>query len=299
MAVTRWRLRSLIRRGAAAASSPCARTQRRPRPSSLARDWPCGRRRPRFSTGAASTQLLPPGAVHQGLALEAETLAEPDLDTVLAAIPEAGAPHILVMLDQVTDPHNVGAILRSAAAFAALAVIVPEHGAPRITGVLAKAASGALEAVPLVRVINLARCLERVKAAGFLVHRPRWRGAGQYRGARAERAHRAGFGRRGHGAAAAGARALRFPCASADARHDRGAQCLECRGRGALCTDAAKAAGSGRKMKFADFAHVGDKTVDAITRHRRSAGHVSKRSAQCYGTHQGLRATPSRQAMEG
>ncbi len=109
----------------------------------------------------------PPGAVHQGLALEAETLAEPDLDTVLAAIPEAGAPHILVMLDQVTDPHNVGAILRSAAAFAALAVIVPEHGAPRITGVLAKAASGALEAVPLVRVINLARCLERVKAAGF------------------------------------------------------------------------------------------------------------------------------------
>jgi 23S rRNA (guanosine2251-2'-O)-methyltransferase len=111
--------------------------------------------------------LLPAGAVHQGLALEAATLAEIDLDTVLAAVPAAGAPHILVLLDQVTDPHNIGAILRSAAAFAALAVIVPEHGAPPATGTIAKAASGALEAVPLVRITNLARALERVKEEGF------------------------------------------------------------------------------------------------------------------------------------
>ncbi|HLI22391.1 MAG TPA: 23S rRNA (guanosine(2251)-2'-O)-methyltransferase RlmB [Stellaceae bacterium] len=111
--------------------------------------------------------LLPRDAVHQGLALEARTLEAAELEDVLATIPAAGAPHILVLLDQVTDPHNVGAILRSAAAFAALAVVVPEHGAPPITGALAKAASGALETVPLVRVTNLARTLERVKQEGF------------------------------------------------------------------------------------------------------------------------------------
>ncbi len=111
--------------------------------------------------------LLPTGAVHQGIALEAATLAAIDLDDVLAAVPEVGAPHILVLLDQVTDPHNIGAILRSAAAFAALAVIVPEHGAPPPTGTVAKAASGALEAVPLVRVTNLARAIERAKEEGF------------------------------------------------------------------------------------------------------------------------------------
>ncbi len=111
--------------------------------------------------------LLPAGAVHQGVAIETDSLAALDLEDVLDAIPETGAPHVLVLLDQVTDPHNVGAILRSAAAFAALAVIVPEHGAPPVTGALAKAASGALEAVPLLRVTNLARCLERLKETGF------------------------------------------------------------------------------------------------------------------------------------
>jgi len=111
--------------------------------------------------------LLPRDAVHQSVAIEADKLAEIDLETVLAAIPDQGAPHILLLLDQVTDPHNVGAILRSAAAFGALAVIVLEHGAPPITGTMAKAASGALEAVPLVRVTNLTRCLERIKEAGF------------------------------------------------------------------------------------------------------------------------------------
>jgi len=115
----------------------------------------------------ALEDLLPREAVHQGMAVEAERLAEIDLETVLDAVPREGAPHILVLLDQVTDPHNVGAILRSAAAFAALAVVVLEHGAPPITGAMAKAASGALEAVPLVRVTNLAQALERIKEAGF------------------------------------------------------------------------------------------------------------------------------------
>ena len=115
----------------------------------------------------ALEMLLPQGAVHQGLALETRPLAAPDLEDVLAALPREGEPHILLLLDQVTDPHNVGAILRSAAAFAALAVIVPEHGAPPVTGALAKAASGALETVPLIRVTNLARTIERLKTDGF------------------------------------------------------------------------------------------------------------------------------------
>ena len=123
--------------------------------------------RPELVERRALELLLPPGAVHQGLALETKPLAAPELEDVLAALPPAGEPHILLLLDQVTDPHNVGAILRSAAAFAALAVIVPEHGAPPVTGALAKAASGALETVPLIRVTNLARTIERLKTEGF------------------------------------------------------------------------------------------------------------------------------------
>ena len=111
--------------------------------------------------------LLPQGAVHQGMALAAEPLPARDIDDVLDGIAEAVGPQIIVLLDQVTDPHNIGAVLRSAAAFAARAVIVPDHGAPPVTGVLAKAASGALEAVPLLRVTNLARSLDRLKEAGF------------------------------------------------------------------------------------------------------------------------------------
>ena len=114
----------------------------------------------------ALEKLLPNGAVHQGLALAAEPLMAADLESILATA-AADAPQVIVALDQVSDPHNVGAILRSAAAFGALAVIVPEHGAPSVTGVLAKAASGALEDVPLLRVANLSRALEKLKAAGF------------------------------------------------------------------------------------------------------------------------------------
>lgn len=111
--------------------------------------------------------LLPGDAVHQGMALAAEPLPARDLDDVLDGMADAAPPHVVVLLDQVTDPHNVGAILRSAAAFAARAVVITEHGAPPVTGALAKAASGALEAVPLIRVTNLARTLDRLKEAGF------------------------------------------------------------------------------------------------------------------------------------
>ena len=115
----------------------------------------------------ALDKLLPEGAVHQGLAVAADPLPRRDLDELVAALDDRAPPHLLVLLDQVSDPHNVGAILRSAAAFAALAVVVPEHGAPAATGALAKAASGALETVPLVRAGNLARAMERLKERGF------------------------------------------------------------------------------------------------------------------------------------
>jgi len=118
----------------------------------------------------AFDELLHPGAVHQGIAALAEplpTLALDDLLSRLGPPAEDRATRIVVLLDRVSDPHNVGAVLRSAAVFGALGVILPEHGAPPVTGTLAKAASGALEHVPLLRVVNLARAIDRLKPAGF------------------------------------------------------------------------------------------------------------------------------------
>ncbi|TNE41163.1 MAG: 23S rRNA (guanosine(2251)-2'-O)-methyltransferase RlmB [Alphaproteobacteria bacterium] len=114
-------------------------------------------------TSEEISELLPLGAVHQGLALEAEPLPQPALEAVLAQ----GTDAPLMVLDQVTDPHNIGAILRSAAAFGAAAVVVQDRHAPDITGVLAKSASGALEVTPLIRVTNLARALDQVREAGY------------------------------------------------------------------------------------------------------------------------------------
>ncbi|MGA1855755.1 23S rRNA (guanosine(2251)-2'-O)-methyltransferase RlmB [Azospirillum sp. 11R-A] len=111
-------------------------------------------------------RMLPPGAVHQGVVIDASPLPDlgiEDLCNELAGETSA----IIVALDQVTDPHNVGAILRSAAAFGARAVVVTERHAPETTGVLAKSASGALEAVPLIRVTNLARALTDLQQNGF------------------------------------------------------------------------------------------------------------------------------------
>jgi 23S rRNA (guanosine2251-2'-O)-methyltransferase len=105
-------------------------------------------------------------SVHQGIAAQVDPLPETEVEDVAAWAADRPESKI-VILDQVTDPHNVGAILRSAAAFGALAVILTERNAAPESGVLAKAASGALEVVPLVRVINLARAMEQLKAAGF------------------------------------------------------------------------------------------------------------------------------------
>jgi 23S rRNA (guanosine2251-2'-O)-methyltransferase len=113
--------------------------------------------------------LLPAGAVHQGLALEVEPLPEPSLDTVLREVGRAPGRMVVLVLDGISDPHNLGAVLRSAAAFGAIAVVVPARHAAPVSGTLAKAASGALEIVPLVRAVNLARALDRLKAAGFWV----------------------------------------------------------------------------------------------------------------------------------
>ncbi len=111
-------------------------------------------------------RLLPPGAVHQGIASQVTPLKQPRLETLLAIHADQPRATIL-LLDQVTDPRNVGAILRSAAAFDATAVVMTERNAPPESGTLAKAASGALELVPLVKVTNLARALDTLATAGF------------------------------------------------------------------------------------------------------------------------------------
>lgn len=106
-------------------------------------------------------RLLTPDAVHQGLYLVCDPLPSPDL----ASLPDDA---IVLALDQITDPHNVGAILRSAAAFAVAAVVVTIRHSPAATGVLAKSASGALEHVPLVAVKNLGDALTTLGERGFL-----------------------------------------------------------------------------------------------------------------------------------
>ena len=111
-------------------------------------------------------RLLGSDAVHQGVVLETELLPTVELEDV----PPEG---ILLVLDQVTDPQNVGAVLRSAAAFGAAGVVMPERHTPPLTGALAKAASGALDIVPVILVGNLAQALGSARRGRLLAGRPR------------------------------------------------------------------------------------------------------------------------------
>jgi 23S rRNA (guanosine2251-2'-O)-methyltransferase len=117
---------------------------------------------PELVRPATIAQRLSPDALHQGLLVEADPLPSPALEDI--------APTgIVLVLDQITDPHNVGAIARSAAAFGVSAIVTTARHSPEATGVLAKSASGALEYVPLVTVTNLARALAALKERGYLV----------------------------------------------------------------------------------------------------------------------------------
>lgn len=109
-------------------------------------------------------RLVPHDAPHQGVVIEVEPLEESWIEDVLQLAEERT---VVLVLDQVTDPHNVGAILRSAAAFGAAGLVTQDRHSPPESGVVAKAASGALERVPWVRVVNLARALEEIGEADF------------------------------------------------------------------------------------------------------------------------------------
>ena len=115
---------------------------------------------------AELARLVPPGATHQGLILETEPLPPVHIED-LCGLSVANPKAPVVVLDQVSDPHNVGAILRSALAFGARGLVMQDRHAPTNTPALAKAAAGALETLPLARVTNLARALDVLKEAGF------------------------------------------------------------------------------------------------------------------------------------
>ncbi|MCW3846066.1 23S rRNA (guanosine(2251)-2'-O)-methyltransferase RlmB [Sphingomonas sp. LB-2] len=118
-----------------------------------------------YADAADLGRLVPGDAPHQGIVAEVDPLEDIWLGDLLAQGKDGNRP--LLLLDQVTDPHNVGAILRSAAAFDALGIITQDRHAPPESGTVARAASGALETVPWVRVVNLARALDEIRDADF------------------------------------------------------------------------------------------------------------------------------------
>ncbi len=118
-----------------------------------------------YASAADLARLVPSDAPHQGLVIDVDPLEDMWLGDLLAIGKDDNRP--LLILDQVTDPHNVGAVLRSAAAFDALGIITQDRHAPPESGALARAASGALETVPWIRVVNLARALEEIAEATY------------------------------------------------------------------------------------------------------------------------------------
>jgi 23S rRNA (guanosine2251-2'-O)-methyltransferase len=115
-------------------------------------------------------KYVPEDAVHQGLAIAVEPLQETFLSDLLSASRAINAkPQLVVVLDEVTDPHNVGAVMRSMAAFGAKALVVHKYNAPTVTGVMAKIATGAVEHIPMVVVTNLATAIEELQIAGYYI----------------------------------------------------------------------------------------------------------------------------------
>lgn len=124
---------------------------------------------PQIVSPAELQRTLPSDAVHQGIAAQVDPLPQPHIDDIAsqAVLEHSSGQTCIIVLDQVSDPHNVGAILRSAAAFGAKAVITSDRHSPKESAALAKTASGALENVPLVRVNNIADNLKWLKIQGF------------------------------------------------------------------------------------------------------------------------------------
>lgn len=123
-----------------------------------------GRVRHELTDGDAVSRVLPAGSVNQGVALQCEPLPRQNLADVLEP---SERRRIVLVLDQISDPHNAGAILRTAAAFAVSAVVVQDRHSPPESGALAKAASGALDIIPVVTVVNISRSLEELGKLGF------------------------------------------------------------------------------------------------------------------------------------
>lgn len=124
------------------------------------------RPRPTIIERRALERMTPPGAVHQGIALDAGPLDEVFLQDIINGV-EGRDRAVIVMLDQVTDPHNVGAIMRSASAFGAAGIVMQRRHAPELDGTLLKSASGAGEYMPVAYETNLSRALEQLQEQGY------------------------------------------------------------------------------------------------------------------------------------
>ena len=128
-----------------------------------------GRPQPEVLKNSAFAETITDAPGHNGIAIDVAPLMQPDLPTVIEALP-ADAPACLIVLDQVTDPHNIGAIIRSAAAFGAVAVVAQDRNAPDENAVMAKIASGGSEHVPYVKVTNISRTLAWLEEHDFIAY---------------------------------------------------------------------------------------------------------------------------------